>query len=150
MRVQVFPQLYLPVMAEANLRSIRPWRPYIPTPSFFMFHWRVRQLNSYIRQLLRQRWNDRTHRAGTAKLDILDRLLNAIEVCFTDMPANSAALAHANACKAPIFLVILDFASRWQNYVRYEGTVCADLHFLTCRQRATHGALPWRHSCATK
>jgi hypothetical protein len=91
--VQVFPQLYLPVMAEANLRSIRPWRPYIPTPSFFMFHWRMRQLNSYIRQLLRQRWNDRAHRAGTAKLDILDRLLNAIEVCFTDVLANSAALA---------------------------------------------------------
>ncbi len=83
--VQVFPQLYLPVMAEANLRSIRPWRPYIPTPSFFMFHWRVRQLNSYIRQLLRQRWNDRSHRSGTAKLDILDRLLNAIEVCITDV-----------------------------------------------------------------
>ena len=77
----MFPQLYLPVMAEANLRSIRPWRPYIPTPSFFMFHWRMWQLNSYIRQLLRQRWNDRAHRACTAKLDILDRLLNAIEVC---------------------------------------------------------------------
>ncbi len=32
--MQVFPQLYLPVMAEANLRSIRPWRQYIPTPCF--------------------------------------------------------------------------------------------------------------------
>ncbi len=78
--LQVFPQLYLPVMAEANLRSIRPWRPYIPTPSFFAFHWRMRQLNSYIRQLLRQRWNDRPKRAGSATLDILDRLFNAIEV----------------------------------------------------------------------
>ena len=81
--MQVFPQLYLPVMAEANLRSIRPWRPYIPFPSFFAFHWRMRQLNSYIRQLLRQRWNDRSKRAGTAKLDILDRLLMAIEVMRT-------------------------------------------------------------------
>ena len=81
--VQVFPQLYLPVMAEANLRSIRPWRPYIPSPSFFAFHWRMRQLNSYIRQLLRQRWLDRSKRAGTAKLDILDRLFTAIEVMRT-------------------------------------------------------------------
>lgn len=87
--MQVFPQLYLPVMAEANLRSIRPWRTYLPTPSFFAFHWRMRQLNSYIRRLLRQRWTDRPQRDSNAKLDILDRLLNAIEVRFL---ATSAAL----------------------------------------------------------
>jgi len=84
--MQVFPQLYLPVMAEANLRSIRPWRQYIPTPSFFAFHWRMRQLNSYITQLLRQRWNSRPKRAASAKLDILDRLLNAIEVRLASIP----------------------------------------------------------------
>ena len=92
--MQVFPQLYLPVMAEANLRSIRPWRPYIPTPSFFAFHWRIRQLNSYIRQLLRQRWNDRAKRAGTARLDILDRLFNAIEVTH-NAPGSDSRLAFA-------------------------------------------------------
>ena len=32
---QVFPQLYLPLMTEGNLRTLRPWRMYIPTPSWF-------------------------------------------------------------------------------------------------------------------
>lgn len=85
MPAQVFPQLYLPVMAEANLRAIRPWRQYLPTPSFFAFLWRMHQLNSYIRALLRNRWNTRHERAKAAKRDILDRLITAIEVrrCLT-------------------------------------------------------------------
>lgn len=77
---QVFPQLYLPVMAEANLRAIRPWRQYLPTPSFFAFLWRMRSLNSYIRTLLRTRWHSRHQRSGAPKRDILDRLITAIEV----------------------------------------------------------------------
>ncbi len=86
--MQVFPQLYLPVMAEANLRAIRPWRQYLPTPSFFAFLWRMHQLNSYIRALLRNRWNTRHERAKAAKRDILDRLIAAIEVrrCLTGVP----------------------------------------------------------------
>lgn len=67
-------------MAEANLRSIRPWRAYMPTPSFFAFHWRMSRLDSYIKRLLQQRWRTRSQRRSSAKLDILDRLLNAIEV----------------------------------------------------------------------
>ncbi len=46
----------------------------------------MRQLNSYITQLLRQRWNSRPKRAPSAKLDILDRLLNAIEVRLASIP----------------------------------------------------------------
>ena len=34
-RSQVFPQLYLPLMTEGNMRTLRPWRMYIPTPSWF-------------------------------------------------------------------------------------------------------------------
>ena len=85
--LQVFPQLYLPVMAEANLRSIRPWRAYMPTRSFFAFHWRMSRLDSYIKRLLQQRWSTRSQRRSSAKLDILDRLLNAIEVPPAAVPA---------------------------------------------------------------
>ncbi|KAK9909425.1 hypothetical protein WJX75_002020 [Coccomyxa subellipsoidea] len=76
---RVFPQLYLPVMAEANLRAIRPWRQYLPTPSFFAFLWRMSRLNSYIRTLLRTRWHTRHARSHAPKRDILDRLITAIE-----------------------------------------------------------------------
>ena len=74
-------------MAEANLRSIRPWRAYMPTPSFFAFHWRMSHLDSYIKHLLRQRWSTRSERRSAARLDILDRLLNAIEVHSAAVPA---------------------------------------------------------------
>lgn len=67
-------------MAEANLRAIRPWRQYLPTPSFFAFLWRMYQLNTYIRRLLRARWHGRHQREKGAKRDILDRLITAIEV----------------------------------------------------------------------
>ncbi len=77
--MQVFPQLYLPVMAEANLRAIRPWRQYLPTPAFFAFEWRMNHLNSYIKRLLRERWHGRHKCSGAPKQDILDRLMRAIE-----------------------------------------------------------------------
>jgi hypothetical protein len=32
---RVFPQLYLPVMEEANQRVLRPHLKYLPTPSWF-------------------------------------------------------------------------------------------------------------------
>ena len=79
---QVFPQLYLPVMAEGNLRAIRPWRQYLPLlPAFWAFRVRMRRLNSYLQRLLRARWGARHRmRPPGAKLDILDRLFMAIEV----------------------------------------------------------------------
>ena len=33
----MFPPLYLPVMEESNKRTLRPWRMWLPTPSWFTF-----------------------------------------------------------------------------------------------------------------
>lgn len=32
---RVFPQLYLPIVTEANLRIWQPWRAFLPTPGLF-------------------------------------------------------------------------------------------------------------------
>ena len=43
---QVFPDLYLPVMTEANLRVLQPWRCYMPVlPAWWAFSNRMRRLN---------------------------------------------------------------------------------------------------------
>ena len=102
---QVFPQLYLPVMAEANLRAIRPWRQYLPTPSFFAFLWRMSRLNSYIRTLLRTRWHTRHARSHAPKRDILDRLITAIEVrcCSGFSPFQGVLIRYSNIASAHNF-----------------------------------------------
>ena len=43
---QVFPHLYLPLMTEGNLRTLRPWRMYLPTPSYFRNRSLMRQLDA--------------------------------------------------------------------------------------------------------
>jgi hypothetical protein len=76
---QVFPQLYLPVMEEGNKRVLRPYRKYLPTPAWFSFKWRMSKLNSFLINLIRERWQAR--QAGKpGRGDILDRILAAIEV----------------------------------------------------------------------
>lgn len=81
-------------MAEANLRSIRPWRQYLPTPAFFAFQWRMKQLNSYIKRLLRERWNSRHKRSSSCKRDILDRLITAIEVLISPPHLDCQDVSH--------------------------------------------------------
>ena len=76
----MFPQLYLPVMAESNLRAVRPWREWLPTPGAARHQRLLGQLNAYIRRILRARWRARCKGAAAAKPDILDRLLGSIEV----------------------------------------------------------------------
>lgn len=56
---RVFPQLYLPVMEEANTRVLRPYRKYLPTPSWFAFRARMAALNGYLVGLIRERWRAR-------------------------------------------------------------------------------------------
>lgn len=77
---QVFPQLYLPVMEEANLRVLAPWREYLPTPAWWTFNSRMRRLNSYILGLLRKRWAARQNGLGPDKPDVLERILAAVQV----------------------------------------------------------------------
>lgn len=78
--LQVFPQLYLPVMEESNRRVLQPWREWLPTPALFLYNSRMRHLNSYILGLLRKRWAERKAGAGPAKPDVLERILAAVQV----------------------------------------------------------------------
>jgi hypothetical protein len=70
-------------MEENNLRVLRPWRHWLPSPSWFQYASRMRRLNSYIIGIMRERWAARAAGALTpAKPDLLDRILLAIEVPF--------------------------------------------------------------------
>lgn len=77
----MFPQLYLPVMTEANARVLRPHRKYLPTPEWFRFRSRMAQLNAYLISMFRRRWqarNDGTYKPLNGRKDILDRIMDAI------------------------------------------------------------------------
>lgn len=76
---RVFPKLYLPVMEEAHQRVLRPYRKYLPIPEWFKFRSRMAQLNSYIIGIIRKRWEARLQGKVPAKLDILDRILAAMQ-----------------------------------------------------------------------
>ncbi|KAK9816800.1 hypothetical protein WJX72_005241 [[Myrmecia] bisecta] len=76
---RVFPDLYLPVMTESNIRALRPWRKYLPLPSWFQYRSRVGRLNAYIIGLLRARWQDRLDGHISKQPDVLDRLMASIE-----------------------------------------------------------------------
>lgn len=74
---RVFPALYLPVMEESNKRVLQPWRYMFPL-HVLRYNSNVRQLNSYIIGIIRQR---RAARAAGEKPqgDILDRILTSVE-----------------------------------------------------------------------
>ncbi|GIL69020.1 hypothetical protein Vretimale_17394 [Volvox reticuliferus] len=76
---RVFPQLYLPVMSEANHRVLRPYRMYLPTPEWFRFRTRMSKLNQYLIDLFRRRWETRQMFGRQKPADILDRIMEAIE-----------------------------------------------------------------------
>jgi cytochrome P450 len=56
---RVFPQLYLPVMEEANKRVLLPYRKWLPTPDWWSFRSRMRALNGYLVGVIRDRWRAR-------------------------------------------------------------------------------------------
>lgn len=79
----VFPELYLPIMEEANKRVLRPWRMYIPSWTHVEFSRNVTALDKYIVGLVRKRRHLRKQEveqcgktAATRKFDILDRVLD--------------------------------------------------------------------------
>eukprot|EP00878_Enallax_costatus_P012765 GHUV01013329.1.p1 GENE.GHUV01013329.1~~GHUV01013329.1.p1 ORF type:complete len:475 (+),score=94.39 GHUV01013329.1:334-1758(+) len=84
---RVFPQLYLPVMEEGNQRVLRPYRKYLPTPAWFTFKHKMSQLNSYLINLIRSRWQARQRGVVPDRGDILDRILQAIEAAGTKWSA---------------------------------------------------------------
>ena len=75
----VFPELYLPVMEEANLRALRPWRALVPGPGGAAYTRGIARLDAYITSLLRARWAARQAKGRQAYDDILERMLAAIE-----------------------------------------------------------------------
>lgn len=77
--LQVFPKLYLPLMTEGNLRALRPWRMYLPTPSWFKYRSGLAQLDAYVIQILNERWHARAQ-GGERKADLLEKRLDVIIV----------------------------------------------------------------------
>jgi len=74
----VFPELYLPVMEEANLRALRPWRALVPGPGGAAYTKGIARLDGYITSLLRSRWAARGKADAPPHDDILERMLAAI------------------------------------------------------------------------
>ena len=87
---QVFPELYLPVMEEANRRSLRPWRKYLPSRAWLLYNQRMQRLNHFIVGIIRNRWAQR-HIAQATRPDILGRLLAALQVLLVDLHAQPSA-----------------------------------------------------------
>lgn len=77
---RVFPHLYLPVMEEANKRSLSPWRKYLPLPASLRYRHKLKQLNQYVIQIIRNRIysHESNGPPSNDKMDILDRVINAI------------------------------------------------------------------------
>ena len=80
---RVFPSLYLPIVTEANKRIWQPWREYLPTPANFSYLKTVSALNTYVSNLIRERWKQHGLKLENGEKienpDILDRILLAVE-----------------------------------------------------------------------
>eukprot|EP00043_Microstomoeca_roanoka_P004935 m.52670 g.52670 ORF g.52670 m.52670 type:complete len:548 (+) comp12727_c0_seq1:16-1659(+) len=81
---EVFPNLYLPLVEEANLRIWAPWRKYMFwTAEQRAYKKTVAGLNSYLCDLIRRRWGQRltdlARGAKKANPDILDRIFDDID-----------------------------------------------------------------------
>jgi beta-ring hydroxylase len=70
--------MYLPIVEEANLRTWRPERMYLPLPSFFKFKADVKTLNQYLTSLITARIAQRKNDDEGRKKDILDFMLDHI------------------------------------------------------------------------
>lgn len=84
---KVFPELYLPIVEEANLRTWYFFRKYLPTLSNFRYLSAVRQLNSFVTHLIKTR--KAAFDRGERKTDILDRILDAAK----DDPWNDSVIS---------------------------------------------------------
>ena len=73
----VFPELYLPIVEEANRRTWYPFRAYLPLPATFAHARAVIQLNSYVTKLIQQRRKE--FMDGNRKNDVLDKILEGVQ-----------------------------------------------------------------------
>ena len=68
-------------MAESYKRTLRPWRLYLPTKTWFEYRSNITELDAYVKGRLRERWSKRQQglRKGEHQ-DIADLLMSATEV----------------------------------------------------------------------
>jgi hypothetical protein len=52
---RVFPQLYLPIVEEANARTWYPWRALFPTESWRAYYRCINELNAFVTDVIRRR-----------------------------------------------------------------------------------------------
>lgn len=90
----MFPELYLPLMTEGNLRTIRRWRMYLPTPSWFRYNRLLARLDSYLVTLLKKRWEAKLYDKSTAS-DLLEKRIAGMMVRLLLMQQ------HENVGKSP-------------------------------------------------
>eukprot|EP00049_Salpingoeca_infusionum_P000259 m.38465 g.38465 ORF g.38465 m.38465 type:complete len:530 (+) comp10204_c0_seq2:165-1754(+) len=80
---EVFPNLYLPLVEEANQRIFQFWRPFCFWTKAQRVHRRtVKALNKYLCDLIRRRWNARQEALKAGKQtadDILEHILSDID-----------------------------------------------------------------------
>jgi hypothetical protein len=63
---------------QANRRIWAPWRYWLPTPTNYHYYKTLSQLDSFVSNLIRKRWQQRTQGQIQRKQDILDRILEAV------------------------------------------------------------------------
>eukprot|EP01087_Luapelamoeba_hula_P019071 TRINITY_DN6268_c0_g1_i2.p1 TRINITY_DN6268_c0_g1~~TRINITY_DN6268_c0_g1_i2.p1 ORF type:complete len:298 (-),score=39.54 TRINITY_DN6268_c0_g1_i2:936-1829(-) len=71
---RVFPALYLPIVEEANKRTFYPYREYLPTPTNFTYMRAVKELNSYITNIITSRVKHRLANPTVLCLSVLQSL----------------------------------------------------------------------------
>ena len=73
----VFPELYLPIVEESNRRTWYPFRAYLPLPATFAHSKAVKELNSYVTNLIKTRRDEFVK--GNRKTDVLDKILENVQ-----------------------------------------------------------------------
>eukprot|EP00055_Hartaetosiga_balthica_P014591 m.80731 g.80731 ORF g.80731 m.80731 type:complete len:553 (+) comp8633_c0_seq1:75-1733(+) len=80
---RVFPDLYLPIVEEANKRVWAPWRNLMFwTKEQREYRKTVDRLNTYLCELIRSRWEERKNRTIQPNIedtDVLDRVLDDVD-----------------------------------------------------------------------
>jgi cytochrome P450 len=87
---RVFPQLYLPIVEEANARTWYPWRALFPTASWRAYHRCINELNAFVTDVIQRRARvfDEARSQGRdpcegRKIDVLDRILLGVQQAAT-------------------------------------------------------------------
>lgn len=82
---RVFPQLYLPIVEEANARTWYPWRAFIPTSSWRAYYRCINELNAFVTSVIKKRANlfnearlNGTDPCAGRSVDVLDRILAGV------------------------------------------------------------------------